>query len=71
MTQRVSGRDEMSLGDLGLSVYVPTFLFAVGQGAVIPIVALAAKDLGASIAIAGLVVTLRGKIGRAPCRERV
>lgn len=60
MTQRVSGRQEMGLRDLGLSVYVPTFLFAVGQGAVIPIVGLAAKDLGASIAIAGLVVTLRG-----------
>jgi MFS family permease len=45
---------------LGLSVYVPTFLFAVGQGAVIPIIPLYAKDLGASIAMASFVVALRG-----------
>ncbi len=49
-----------TLRSLGLSVYVPTFLFAVGQGAVIPIVALAARDEGASLAFAGFVVALRG-----------
>jgi len=43
-----------------MSVYVPTFLFAVGQGAVIPIVALAARDEGASVAVAGFIVALRG-----------
>ena len=51
---------EASLRSLGLSVYVPTFLFAVGQGAVIPIVPLAARELGASVAFASLVVALRG-----------
>ncbi len=49
-----------SIRSLGLSVYVPTFLFAVGQGAVIPIVALAARDQGASVAFAGFIVALRG-----------
>jgi len=49
-----------TLRSLGLSVYVPTFLFAVGQGAVIPIVALAARDEGASLALAGFIVALRG-----------
>ncbi|MBA4179839.1 MAG: MFS transporter [Anaerolinea sp.] len=49
-----------TLRSLMLSVYFPTFLFAVGQGAVIPIVALAAKDLGASLAVAGFIVALRG-----------
>lgn len=49
-----------SLRSLGLSVYVPTFLFAAGQGAVIPIVALAARDEGASLALAGFIVALRG-----------
>ncbi|MGE3074946.1 MAG: MFS transporter [Dehalococcoidia bacterium] len=49
-----------TLRSLGLSVYVPTFLFAVGQGAVIPIVALAARDQGASPALAGFIVALRG-----------
>lgn len=43
-----------------VSVYLPTFLFAVGQGAVIPIVALQAKSLGASLAMAGFIVALRG-----------
>jgi MFS family permease len=42
------------------SVYAPTLLFAVGQGAVTPIVALAARELGASVAFAGLAVALRG-----------
>ena len=46
--------------DLGLSVYLPTFLFAVGQGAVIPFTPLLAKDLGASVALASLIVALRG-----------
>jgi MFS family permease len=50
----------VSIRSLGLSVYVPTFLFAIGQGAVIPIVALAARDQGASLALAGFIVALRG-----------
>jgi MFS family permease len=52
--------EEPTLRSLGLSVYGPSFLFAIGQGAVVPIVALAAKDLGASVAIASLTVALRG-----------
>jgi MFS family permease len=43
-----------------LCLCVPTFLFAVGQGAVIPVVALAARDEGASLAVAGFIVALRG-----------
>jgi len=43
-----------------LSVYLPTFLFAVGQGAVLPIIPLFALDLGASVAMAGVVVGMRG-----------
>jgi MFS family permease len=52
--------EEPTLRSLGFTVYGPSFLFSVGQGAVIPIVALAAKDLGASVAIASLTVALRG-----------
>lgn len=52
--------DEPTIRSLGLTVYGPSFLFAIGQGAVVPIVALAAKDLGASVALASLVVALRG-----------
>lgn len=45
---------------LAASVYIPTLLYAVGQGIAIPIVPLFARDLGASLALAGLVVTMRG-----------
>jgi len=41
-------------------VYLPTFLFAVGQGAVLPVIPLFARELGASVAVAGLIVALRG-----------
>ncbi len=51
---------EPGLRTLFLSVYLPTLLFAVGQGAVVPIVALTAADLGASVAVAGLAVAARG-----------
>jgi hypothetical protein len=37
-----------------------SFLFAVGRGAVIPVIALLALDLGAGPALAGLIVALRG-----------
>jgi MFS family permease len=43
-----------------LSVYLPTFLFSVGQGAIMPVIPLFALDLGASVAMAGFVVGLRG-----------
>lgn len=41
-------------------VYLPTTLFAIGQGAAIPIIPLVALDLGASVALAGAIVGLRG-----------
>jgi MFS family permease len=42
------------------SVYLPNLLFAIGQGAAVPVIALLALDLGASPAVAGAVVALRG-----------
>ncbi len=45
---------------LTISVYLPQFLFAIGQGAVIPIIALLALELGASHALAGAIVALYG-----------
>src|SRR5687767_2107176 len=41
-------------------VYGPTLLCAVGTGAVLPVIALSARELGASIGVAGLVVALTG-----------
>jgi MFS family permease len=48
------------LRPLILTVYLPTFLLALGQGAVLPVIPLFAKDLGASVAVAGFVFALRG-----------
>jgi len=43
------------------SVYFPTLLFAIGQGAVIPVIALrAVDDLATTVAFAAFVVGLRG-----------
>ncbi|GAB4330764.1 MAG: MFS transporter [Dehalococcoidia bacterium] len=45
---------------LAVPIYVPTFLFAVGQGLVVPVLPLYAKGLGAGVGIIGLIVTMRG-----------
>jgi MFS family permease len=42
-----------------VSVYLPTFLFSVGEGAVLPIIPLFARGRGASVAAAALVVAMR------------
>lgn len=48
------------LSSLIFSVYLPTFLFSIGQGAVLPITPLFALELGASVATAAVVMGLRG-----------
>ncbi len=48
------------LRSLVASVYLPTLLFAIGQGAVLPIIPLFALQLGGSAAAAGFVVGMRG-----------
>jgi MFS family permease len=45
---------------IAVSVYGPTILVAVGQGAILPLVALSARALGASIGTAALIVALIG-----------
>ena len=45
---------------LVLPIYGPTALVAVGYGAILPLVALSARELGASIGVAALVVGLIG-----------
>jgi MFS family permease len=47
-----------SRGAVALGVYVPVVLFETGMGAILPVVALSAVRLGASLAGAGLVVAL-------------
>ncbi len=50
---------EFRIRSLTASVYIPTFLFAVGQGAAIPMLPLFALDLGLSVPVAGALVGLR------------
>ena len=44
----------------GASVYIPTLLFGIGQGAIAPIVPLTARELGASLGMASAVVAALG-----------
>ena len=43
-----------------LAVYLPSTLFGIGQGAVVPLVALSATELGASVGTAALAVSVLG-----------
>ena len=49
-----------TLSSLTFSVYPPTFLSSIGQGAVLPIIPLFALELGASVAAAAVVMGMRG-----------
>ncbi len=51
---------QFRVSSLTRTVYLPGILFAIGQGAATPVIALVALDLGASPAIAGAIVALRG-----------
>src|SRR5687767_6177670 len=48
------------LTSLTLGVFIPTILFSIGQGAVIPVIPLFARELGSSVAAASLIVAIRG-----------
>jgi MFS family permease len=58
----MSGAEETSfkVGSLTSSIYAPNLLFSIGQGAAIPVLALLALDLGASPAVAGVIVGMQG-----------
>ena len=57
--QRVAD-DKVTLRDLAPAAFLPPALFAVGQGAIAPVVVISATDLGASPAMAALVVGTAG-----------
>jgi MFS family permease len=46
--------------DIVITAYGPTILIAVGQGAILPLVALSARALGASVGMAAFIVALIG-----------
>lgn len=49
-----------SLRRIAVSAFGPSLLFGLGEGAILPVIPLSARDLGASVAIAALAVTLIG-----------
>src|SRR5512133_1638293 len=53
MTER-----DFSLTRLVPSVFLPTMVFEVGMGAVMPVIALTGRDLGASFGVAGLLLAM-------------
>ncbi len=46
---------EFSFRRVGVVVFLPTLLFSIGEGALIPLIPVAATNLGASLAIAGVI----------------
>ncbi len=50
--------EEFTLRRIALPAFGPSAIWAVGAGAVLPVVALSARDLGASVGLAALVVGL-------------
>ncbi|HEY5883005.1 MAG TPA: MFS transporter [Nakamurella sp.] len=55
-----SARGEVTLRDIAPAAFVPPAVFAVGQGAIAPVIVISATDLGASPATAALVVASAG-----------
>ena len=53
-----SAASSFRLGSVALPVYLPSLLFAIGEGAVLPIIPLDAARLGGSLALAGFVAAL-------------
>ncbi|MFC7491231.1 MULTISPECIES: MFS transporter [unclassified Knoellia] len=56
----MSVTDDFSLRSIALPAFGPTAVWSVGVGAAVPVVALSARDLGASIALAAAFVLIEG-----------
>ncbi|NUZ04810.1 MFS transporter [Piscinibacter koreensis] len=52
--------EAFSLRRIAVPAFGPSLLFGIGDGAILPIVALSARQLGASVSLAALIVTLIG-----------
>ncbi|MCQ9165099.1 MFS transporter [Arthrobacter sp. STN4] len=51
---------DFSLWSIAVPAFGPSFLFGIGEGAILPVIPLSARDMGASLAAAALVVSLIG-----------
>ena len=56
----MSSPPPVTLRSIAVAAYAPALFYGIGQGAVAPVVALTARQLGASIGVAGLVVAMLG-----------
>lgn len=56
----MTGSGDFRFRDIALAAYGPSVVSAVGHGAVMPILALRARDLGADVSTAAVVVALMG-----------
>ncbi|WP_022898946.1 MFS transporter [Humibacter albus] len=50
-----TGETNFSIRDVALAAFLPTALFSIGEGAVIPIIPVLAHDLGSGLALAGFI----------------
>ncbi|MET0350848.1 MAG: MFS transporter [Rhizobacter sp.] len=55
-----SSDSSFSLRRIALPAFGPSLLFGIGEGAILPVIPLTARDLGASVPVAALVVMLIG-----------
>ncbi|WP_104201160.1 MFS transporter [Cryobacterium sp. Y29] len=53
-----NARRALNLRSIALTAFLPTLLFSVGEGAIIPLIPLVANDLGATLAIAGVIAAM-------------
>jgi MFS family permease len=51
---------DFSLRRIAVAAFGPTLLFGLGEGAILPVIVLGARELGASVPTAALIVTLIG-----------
>ena len=52
--------DRFDMRKIAVPAFGPSFLFGLGEGAILPVIALGARELGGSVALAALIVTLIG-----------
>ena len=56
----VTDETNFSLRKIALPAFGPSFLFGLGEGAILPVIALTVRQLGGSVALAALMVTMIG-----------
>ncbi len=52
--------ERFDIRSIAVAVFGPSLLFGLGEGAILPVIALGARNLGSSVALAALIVTLLG-----------